>query len=103
MEVDKPAAKKKSPITDSSEESESDLFGEPKAKKKHVVDSESEESEEISDVEKDEVDEKPKVSLKIFYVLLTCEGLFPNISRYYKSLQNSSKLIRLYTKIKAFF
>ena len=45
MEVDKPGAKKKSLIADSSEESESDLFGEPKAKKKHVDDSESEESE----------------------------------------------------------
>ena len=66
MEVDKPGAKKKSLIADSSEESESDLFGEPKAKKKHVDDSESEESEEMSDVENKEVEEKPKVLLKIF-------------------------------------
>lgn len=66
MEVDKPGTKKKSLISDSSEESESDLFEEPKAKKKHVVDSESEESEEMSDVENKEVEEKPKVLLKIF-------------------------------------
>ena len=66
MEVDKPGANKKSLIADSSEESESDLFGEPRAKKKHVDDSESEESEEMSDVENKEVEEKPKVLLKIF-------------------------------------
>ena len=51
----------------------------------------------MSDVENKEVEEKPKVLLKIFLRIVNLGlGLSPNISRNYLSLQKLSKIIRLY-------
>lgn len=70
MRPQKTATKKS--FIEESDESENDLFGEPKSKKKHVESDESEDDDDEDDEEIESEEEEPKVYKSLYIYWMVC-------------------------------